>query len=79
MVGGLLEAICWWEKLSTEWDGISESEQFGANATQTQEGRRFTVACGTAVWWPVWQQLWLTGPGDGDGKWCPWHPGLGIS
>ena len=78
MVGGLLEAISWLEKLSAEGGGISDSERFGANVTQAKEDRSFTVACGTAAWWPVWQQLWLTGTGDGDGKWCPWHPGLGM-
>ena len=49
VVGGLLEAIGWLEKLSTAWGGISGSERFGTNATQAKEDRRFTVACGTAV------------------------------
>jgi hypothetical protein len=74
IIGGLPEGISWLEEVSTERGGISNSGRPAIAQTQVWvECRAFAASCRTAAWWPVWQHLWLTGPGERKGELCPWH------
>jgi hypothetical protein len=75
-IGGLPEEISRLEEFSAESGGIGDFGRSANSQAQAREDRNLAGSCRMAVWWPVWQHLWLTGSGEGKGEPFRWHPAV---